>query len=583
MLKHLKRWAALLMLLCLLLNLSPMASAEEFTYFDEQSQRAFAFSCLTEVYGYTPEEADQFVFEVTREDELAIVSYWHPDFPDWIYKSYFSLKDGARLDNTTPFYCGNYRYPGESSVRCAINAILEGKLLKNWNKDSREAFASILEMEGITASWNLEKGLADAAYLPQQAVKDFFLSCYGKAHEWTTATKEWYQWVLETCGLPEPSSVIHREGISRYRKEGELPFVLTEFYQTMPPELAEVLQHPKLDGWKLHSGITLVGDHTDEDRNLFNHGLVAFEKGTQRMLCLLYTMDEAKGFRLFPLGETALPEGCDPQISSHSADMFGHSVYQIAFQSGNDEVLMIFSLISTDNGNVTCQLDSCTITEPDGTIHHTVKQFGNHLYCLSNNYQDRDKRVDVELLLPIDVLYLDTASLMHMMKNPDTVSSFALPENSVVLGGVHLRQETSSRSKDLGMFIPGVIAQRLSVESGDPYPWYRVRVGTLEGYVAGNYVHECISQIHRADLPVAVATAPLALKEHTGLFAADTAQVEQGTTMHVLMNDGTWSYVCIPTQQPAGMWMDPEGTFGYVKNELLRIGSSALMLEWSAE
>ncbi len=583
MFRYIKQWMAAIVTFCILLCLSSAAFAKDSAYYDEESQRFFALSCLTEVYGYTAEEAERFVFEVTQEDGNAIVSYWHPDFPDWIYKSFFSLEDGFNFDNTTPFYCGYYTYPGESSVRCAINAILEGKLLENWNKASRDAFAEIITKEEISVGLSLEKGLADAGYPPQQAIKDLFLCCYGEEYNWTVATKEWYLWVLESCSLPEPVAANRQEGVYRYRHEGEQPFILTEFVDTIPPELVEVLKHPKLEGWKLHSGVTFVRDEKDEERNQFNHGLIAFENGSKRMLCLLYDLEADRGMRLYPLGETVLPEGCKPQINVRNAKNFGHSVYQIAFQSGKDDVLMIFSIISTHNGDVTCQLDSCTLTEPDGTIHRMVKQYGNHQYSLSHNYSDMAKRIDVDMLLPIDVVYLDIAKLLDQMKNPDTVENFALPESTVLLSGVHLRQEKSSHSKDLGMFIPGAIVQKLSIESGNPDPWYHVRVGTLEGYVSGAYVHKSIGEAHRADLPVAVTTEALSLKEHTGLFAADAAQVEAGTTMHVLIDDGTWSYVCIPKQQPAGMWMDPEGTFGYVKNSLLRTGSSALMLEWFAE
>ena len=60
---------------------------------------SYAQSCLTEVYGYTAEDADGFTFEVAETDEGVVVTYFnHPGWNYTVVRSY----DGSTVA-TTPF------------------------------------------------------------------------------------------------------------------------------------------------------------------------------------------------------------------------------------------------------------------------------------------------------------------------------------------------------------------------------------------------------------------------------------------------------------------------------------------------
>ena len=73
----------------------------------------YAVSNLTEVLGYTAEEAEAFVFERREGGEVA---FWHPDHPDWVYTVFIDRKTG-QISGTTPFDTGYARYRGENTVR----------------------------------------------------------------------------------------------------------------------------------------------------------------------------------------------------------------------------------------------------------------------------------------------------------------------------------------------------------------------------------------------------------------------------------------------------------------------------------
>ena len=83
-----------------------------------------------------------------------------------------------------------------------------------------------------------------------------------------------------------------------------------------------------------------------------------------------------------------------------------------------------------------------------------------------------------------------------------------------------------------------------------------------------------------ACLPIALSLKEAGLKENTGLFAAETEKIPAFCTMHVIMQEGDWLYVSVPQNQPAGMRMDPEGSFGWIYSGDVKLGATALGLEW---
>ena len=145
-----------------------------------------------------------------------------------------------------------------------------------------------------------------------------------------------------------------------------------------------------------------------------------------------------------------------------------------------------------------------------------------------------------------------------------------IPDGYVMIRGVHLRKERSSHSADLGLFNAGAIVQFLGKEDGNPYYWAHVRIGDLEGYMAGNYI--CFDELGEkgyyfdALLPVVKARGSTSLKRGRGLFDGTVADIEAGTKMHVLAEYDDWYYVVVP-QETIQARMDIYGTYGYISKD----------------
>ena len=89
-----KRKLSLLLIILLVVPLFSLAEGIDLI--------SYAKANLTEVYGYTNEEAEQFVFGEQEDDTL---SFWPPDHPDWIYTVFIDRKTG-QISGTSPFDTG---------------------------------------------------------------------------------------------------------------------------------------------------------------------------------------------------------------------------------------------------------------------------------------------------------------------------------------------------------------------------------------------------------------------------------------------------------------------------------------------
>jgi len=149
--------------------------------------------------------------------------------------------------------------------------------------------------------------------------------------------------------------------------------------------------------------------------------------------------------------------------------------------------------------------------------------------------------------------------------------------------------QTSSRSKDLGDYNPGTIVEILGMKNGDPYDWYHVRVGSVEGYMSSVYVDYegsvcMMTPLTGTPLPVGEAKENIKLRQNkgvlnTGLFAKTVREIPAGTRMHILAETGSWLHVMIPSGE-IGWMMDVDGTDGYVKkDEIKQINITALPLQ----
>ena len=166
----------------------------------------YAKSCLTEVYGYTAEDADAFTFEIQESDDGVTVTYFN--HPGWEYRVTRSA-DGS-LSATSPFVTVPLydAYPGESSVRQGLYAARENGWFTRWDDESvRSGMAAWLKQWGITPTPALADGMANGSLTAAQALSEYFLSCYGPESDWPAALNEWYRQELDSYDFsPEPVS-----------------------------------------------------------------------------------------------------------------------------------------------------------------------------------------------------------------------------------------------------------------------------------------------------------------------------------------------------------------------------------------
>ena len=93
------------------------------------------------MFGYTREEAEQFVYGEQDGDTLA---FWHPDHPDWIYTVCIDRQTG-RISGTSPFDTGYVGFCGENAVKGLVHTIREEGIFADWNAETRQELLSLLD------------------------------------------------------------------------------------------------------------------------------------------------------------------------------------------------------------------------------------------------------------------------------------------------------------------------------------------------------------------------------------------------------------------------------------------------------
>ena len=257
----------------------------------------YAKSCLTEVYGYTAEDADAFTFEIQESDDGVTVTYFN--HPGWEYRVTRSA-DGS-LSATSPFVTVPLydAYPGESSVRQGLYAARENGWFTRWDDESvRSGMAAWLKQWGITPTPALADGMANGSLTAAQALSEYFLSCYGPESAWPQALTEWRDEELDSYGFVSEPVSQPSEGVRTYPLED---VQVTEFSGETPPELASALSNPNLSGWTPGSGAYVVRQGHEST------GLTVFERGEERMLCSLW--HGADGWFFLPVGDKVLLPG----------------------------------------------------------------------------------------------------------------------------------------------------------------------------------------------------------------------------------------------------------------------------------
>lgn len=561
-------------LLCFSLLLSllvPGAMAAQ----DRQIESAKSY--LTEVYGYTTEDMDRFVFQ---SDNQGILRYWHKDYPQWVYAQGMDGVQSAQ----SPFYMGNYiSFPGEASVRDVLGLAKEHQWFSNWTSASMQAFSEVLADKGnikpsVALSLGIERGDITAA----QAVDEFFVSCFGSHELWTIQAGEWRDEVLRQNGLQfETAYQLPKDSPVIIRSDFGDPISRIEFVHIIPEQLGALFSNPRLAGWQSLGGV--LNEIIQTNGQTRGVGLAAFEKNGQCLLvCFNKSADEST-WEMFPVSEHALRREREVKISGDGGSIMMRITYTL--DDGSKEEFAVLPVRTQDKGNL-LRLESYRHIDEKTGYAFLAQNHGSAWSIHDRNSEgSREERNQQYRVFGYMDAYTDISTFpINWEAWNDTIGS-VLPRNTALLMGVNLREKTTSRSKSLGVMNLGTLAQVLGWEKGSASPWLHARIGLKTGYVSGNYVKTSdIANAHEIalaqPLPVAKALKDLELKDGTGWFGGNVTELPAGTKMHVISEEEGWLYVVVP-RDDIGWLMDTEGAYGYVRKEDVVVAATAIQADWT--
>ena len=541
-----------------------------------------AKSSLTEVFGYTAQEAKTFVFEDKGKGELR---FWPKEHPEWVYTLSYDTKTLAITDGTNPFYVYLYdsvRFPGEAAIRDVLRAAREQGWFTTWDEAAREGLWQAIKKGGnIYPSLNLALGLKAGDITASQALAEFFISCLGEAHQRLQPALAWEQVVMQEAGLaPEaPYQIPAKQTVTINLSTG-FDTSFTRFEEEPPEALKTAFAHPRLEAWTCLSG-TLVERHNLEGAGFINTGLAAFEKEGQRLLLVLENNNQ-QGWTLTPVGGQPLRTDRPLTIKPHRTAFEFCIEYQ---DQGQTERFIVSLLRAGDVDELLCQLNSYHRFSADG--QHVFEARGVH-----NGWELHESKSPLEkswfIMDGAVFAYLD--AITDIQAFPTSLQAWEaapqnlLPEGYALAIGVHLRESTSSRSKDLGLFNSGSLVKVQDKVPGDPFPWIQVEAGLKKGYMSSVYItlpqgNSTAATVSVSPLPVARAKKDIQLKTGTGLLNPKVTDLQKGQRMHVLCQEGSWLYVVVP-RGDLGWLMDVEGIYGYVKAGDVDIRATGIQLDW---
>ena len=105
---------------------------------------ALVKSSLTELYGYTEEEAECFT---TEPQANGSVRFWPEGRPDLVYSLY--VDESGQVAGTTPYSTGFMRGCDEKTIRNILKKVREQGLLADWNEENRQALIALLRENDI--------------------------------------------------------------------------------------------------------------------------------------------------------------------------------------------------------------------------------------------------------------------------------------------------------------------------------------------------------------------------------------------------------------------------------------------------
>ena len=527
----------------------------------------YAKARLTEVLGFTGEEASGFIFGEQKDDT---VEFWHPDHPKWKYSVYIDRKT-SQIAGTSPFDTGYLQSPGEAAFRSFLRSVRSRNILAGWNQEAHEDLLSALKEKDIRISTTLY--FADNA---GDAVYGLFESFFGPEFGWTEAVRQLLQDVLDEYHLVREPIPFHLKGIRRNTSGIAISsyFTAVLFDGDIPEELKPVLDIPQLAGWECTSGALLIcllpSEYIDYSYTS-DTGLAAFEKDGRRQLVQFGKIGEE--WHVCPLGENALYRNGDYRVTYDGL----HNAFAIDYRLEESEQASFFLMphMWAEEGAECTILAYEHLDYTSGeAVWINVYGGGEPTWKLSPRQSAARARFPYHLgLVPVEQ-FPATAEEASRNNYP------GVPDQYTMVYSPHFRAGTSSHSRSYGELKQGVIIPVLEILPGDPNEWIHTRLGSIEGYVVSNYTALYNQIPGMGSLPtVAESKKEFTLKRGTGWFDGSVGTFPAGTRMHIIFESGDWLYVDIPSGEMNWV-MDPKGTFGFVhKNDVTEMPASSL-IKW---
>lgn len=549
----------------LFLTVTLMGLSTVFPVFAEYTEylTECAISNLTEVFGYSEEAAQKFVFFDCGDGHF---DFWQDEMhSEWMYQLTYDVGTGKVTSGSTPFHSDfSPYYPGENTVRRVVNAFTANDWLHHWNDDSIAAFeAEVTRWDDVHMTEFLKNGLAQKSITAEEAITEFFFSCYGSKEYWTLPTVQWLAELTGNSDVESHKPEKNEDGVTHLTSDSASSEV-RYFTDQIPIDLP--MDDLIANDWKPYAGViweTKVNQGNDKIRS--DVFLVCKRYGEYSVT--LFWQNNGEDWQKVYCGTKMISPGAYFELEADL--LYNNPFLSLTYETENEEKVRA-NLILLDGK---CYLRDCTFTD-----NHTGYCFYlQHSDRADTNAWDWKEIIDgvsqsgvISCSVTDEYAAMSLSELPRGEKDLQEWQQEVIPDGYVMIRGVHLRKEKSSHSADLGLFNAGAIVQFLGKEDGNPYYWAHVRIGDLEGYMAGNYI--CFDELGEkgyyfdALLPVVKAMGNTSLKRGRGLFDGTVADIEAGTKMHVLAEYDDWYYVVVP-QETIQARMDIYGTYGYIAKD----------------
>jgi hypothetical protein len=547
---------------------------------------------LTEVYGYTSAETQAFTYQVSEN-----VDHWYVHFfmqIDWMYLAIIRKDDGSYVETQTPFTTMYTSKASENSVRYTLRAIKENGWFDVWNVESKAALGVTIDWCGdIRMTDSLQDGLLSDAYTPAQALDDLFISCFGSESLWSDAVVQWrnsafkdFELIREETVFAVPMGITNRWDMTR---TGNRQTSICEFAGEVPDTLTDAFSSPELAGWTCLAGAYQLGTLLSMEDTYAGTGMAAFGRGEERLLVRILLDADSSEWSVMPISETALLPERDIYLTYNSRKNRYAIRYPISATQEESFLCRLEKIRLTDSlSAVVCELLEYRYTDVENNESLVIDSGNNGIntawYRVTIDKDGTETIARYPALAPSYMEQIDASAFPKTEEACQAAASesAAIPEGYGLSMHVHLRDDTSSHSKDLGTYLRGTLVEILDTLQGTTHPWYKVRIGNVEGYMSSNYVdyYENLKSLPINAPPyLAKLKGNTALKDKTSGFSGTIADLPKGTIVRILAVVGNWLHVSIPVNE-TGWLMQPDDITGYVKKNTVIQGASALQLSW---